>query len=614
MSVEKIRAVRDAVDRAPVIAPKPEAGPTLPDWDGPLPADCPVTPLGIAGTVRFYLDYNRQLIPLEAREHSRLGIQGLFGRRSKELYDHWPRMDKDGNVTGWKPEAVAEALFQACSIKGVWDPFDRVRGTGARRGDDGELVLHCGDTILVFPKGAKAYAHRSECAPGVIGRYVYPGAEPSPQPSPEYAKSADKGGPGGKLLTLLKTWNWRRSEVDAVLLLGWIGAAAIGGALNWRSMVWLTGGAGTGKSTLHELLKLVTVGIRQVSDTSGAGIWQQLKHSTVPIAIDELEAGADNRKQDSVINLARQAASGGKMWRGGQDHKGVEFTVRSAFLFSSILVPPLLSQDRSRLAILELDELGRDAKPPNLDPKEWRQVGLQVMRRMVDGWARFESTLEFYRMSLTQAGHSARGADQFGTLLACADLLLFDGEADSDTTDSWISKLQAADMAETSDAARDQDYCLQHIVSMPVDPFRNGARNVVGHWIARAAGFIDPENAVEGQNALQTFGLKVVTQDGRDFVAVANTHQGLSQLFAGTQWAGKPGTMGGWVQSLRRLPGACQALSDPGPDGKRATKTLYFKGAYSKATLIPLEIAAPDSPDAPQRAPRPIKLPLGADE
>jgi predicted ATPase len=37
-------------------------------------------------------------------------------------------------------------------------------------------------------------------------------------------------------------------------VLGWIAAATIGGALDWRPSLWITGDLSTGKSTLLERL------------------------------------------------------------------------------------------------------------------------------------------------------------------------------------------------------------------------------------------------------------------------------------------------------------------------------------------------------------------------
>ena len=40
------------------------------------------------------------------------------------------------------------------------------------------------------------------------------------------------------------------------------------------------------------------------------------------------------------------------------------------------------------------------------------------------------------------------------------------------------------------------------------------------------------------------------------YLAIANAHAALAQLFTNTHWAGKSGALGVWVQALRRVPGA----------------------------------------------------------
>lgn len=595
MSLDQVRhVIENAVDlEAPPDDEPPGDRPREGGGDY-LAEDCPVTPLGIAGTVRYYLDAKRQLVALEAKEHSRLQILGLFSHEYEWLYRVFPRMDKRGVTTGWRPEAAAERLMAACAARGVWDPVERERGLGAWRGADGQLVLHLGDRIVEFPASAEnAWNRMTQHAPGLVGRHVYPAGPRQPRPSPLPAPAGD-GGPGAALLGMLRTWSMRRGEVDAVLMLGWIGSAMIGGALDWRPLIWITGGRGTGKSTLHKLLKLVLDdALIETSDATEAGIRQKQRRGAIPVAIDEIEAEEDNRRMQNVVKLARQAASGGKALRGGHDHQGVEFTVQCAFLFSSILMPPLLGQDRSRMAIIELAELPAGAPAPTLEAKRWREIGAQLRRRLVDGWARFGTTLEFYRAELTARGHSARGADQFGTLLACADILLNNGDPCSDAAEAWVSKLEAATLAEADDDVRDEERCLQHLLSSSVDPYRGGARRTLGHWLRVAArDFAEPSLLEDGSGdqpdedaaikLLGTYGLKVVPEDGKRYVAIANQHNGLSQIFAGTHWAARSGATGVWVQALRRLPGA-----------ERSKKTLYFGGVYAKATIVPLDVACP---------------------
>jgi hypothetical protein len=136
-----------------------------------------------------------------------------------------------------------------------------------------------------------------------------------------------------------------------------------------------------------------------VSDASAAGVWQKLGHSTLPVILDEVEAEEDNRRGQGLIKFARQAASGGLVLRGGSDHGASEFTARSGFLFSSILIPPLQPQDRSRMAVLELKELQGNSEP-NLDTRHLSDLGQRLMRRLVDGWARWGATLDMYRAAL----------------------------------------------------------------------------------------------------------------------------------------------------------------------------------------------------------------------
>lgn len=146
MSPDGHDVVRLAIDNAVEVSPPAGARPEeeedsdgrrrrVRDGDDGLPEGCPVTALGIDGDVSYYLDANRQLRALKAKDHSRLGVQSLFGSRIELLYDYWPRLDKDGNTTGWRPERAAERLMAAAARRGVWDALERVRGPGAWLGD-----------------------------------------------------------------------------------------------------------------------------------------------------------------------------------------------------------------------------------------------------------------------------------------------------------------------------------------------------------------------------------------------------------------------------------------------------------------------------------------------
>lgn len=551
-----------------------EGGRTVEPATG-LPEGFPVTPLGKLGDTYFYLDKDLQFMALRAKDHGRLAVLGLAGDRVNFFYAAFPRYDKEGNVAGVRPELVAETLMAECSRRGLWNPIERRRGPGAWVGPEGELVLHCGSGVWLGPC-AGAGGDGKWCSPGEYGGFVY-ASEPSvPRPLAEPVPSGEDG-PGATLLTILKCWNWRRGELDALLMLGWIGAAMIGGALHHRPALAVTGRSGSGKSTLiHAVLeRLLDSGVISVSDATAAGLWQALEFASLPVILDEQEAEEDNRQNSRLAKLMRQAATGGVILRGGADHNSVRFTARSCFLFSMILIPPLQQQDLNRLSILELGPLAPGQEQPNLNDAALRTFGAALRRRLADGWAKLPRVLEVYRAALAAVGHTARGCDQLGTLLACADIILQDHEIDRDFAAALAEQLSPASVNDMGDAEiADETRCLDHLLTSVVDVFRGGSRRTVGTLIETAA---DRENieAAADNNLLGTYGLKVLREPEGDCLAVANSHQGLAGLFDRTHWAGRSGASGVWVQSLRRLPGA-QA-------GQRR-----FGGRKVRCTTIPL--------------------------
>jgi hypothetical protein len=550
-------------------------------YDITFPPDCPIEPLGINGDDVYFLDQKRQLAVLKSDKLNMGTIRALFGNLQELKYAYWPRFSKpDENgrckVNGWRPEQAADCLYAEASRKGLWDVLERVRGPGCWRDADGKLVMHCGD--LLFHDG-------QAMTPRQIGRHVYPSAPAGPHPMMKTATTKEIE----QLLTLLKTWSWRRPDVDPYLLLGWIGASIMGGALKWRPLVWVTGDKAMGKSTLHDVIKgvLGPGGIVNSTDATAAGLWQTVGHASIPVALDEIEAEQDNRKAQNIIKLARQAASGGQTLRGGSDHKNASFTVRSCFLFSSILIPPMLGQDISRMAVLELDKLPEKAKPPSLDEKMLEQIGAAIRARIMQQWDRFPDLLLTWQTQLVQAGHSGRSADQFGTLLACYDLLTSDYEPDTEAKEKWSLRLAKQGLAECEQDIADHERCISYLMTTQLDLYRSGERRTVGSWIIQAAGKdkvnYHTKDIEDANKALGNVGLMVKELSTRGasggfkyhVLYVANDHQGLAGLFANSHWSGNSGTNGVWVQAMRRVKGA-QA------DQQR------FNGLKKRCTAIPL--------------------------
>jgi hypothetical protein len=558
-----------------------------------LPAGCPIKPLGKSGQVCHYLDEQGQLISLNPRDHGKTHIQSLFGRQSALVHSYWPRFGKsdpktgEPTITGWMPEKAAEILQAACAHSGLFDLQGKVRGRGAWRGPEGELIIHHGDKI--YRSGNQLGQGWED--PDLIDGFVYPTAPPMPRPDPSHVDD----GAGVQLLQLLRCWYWERDKIDPYLALGFIAAAPFGGALDWRPHVWVTGDSSTGKSTLEKrLLEPLFAGLSlRTHDATEASIRQVLGKQTLPVFFDELEAEANSDRASRVIKLARLASSEGVIFRGGSDHVATEFVARSCFYFTSILMPAMLAQDRNRMAILELKPIPQAAREPMLERKAIVELGAQLRRRVIDQWGRYEATLQAYRRALAGVGHNGRSADQFGTLLAFADLLLYDGpEPEPGVLADWAEALKASDLAETADNRSDAEDACEFLTGYPMQLRGGDEPQPISRFIERGLGRGAPSQAAadpmsdvyRARATLENLGLKLVVITAKGgaaepkagevptHLAIASSHEALDRLFRDKRWA-----RGVWSQTFGRV-----------PDAVKRIQVRYAGDKGRKSTLVPI--------------------------
>lgn len=513
-------------------------------WPG-----CPVTPLGINGEVCFYLDRLGQLRAID--NHTVQSMLVLFGGDAT-LLGHWfPTYDRQGNPQRGKFSQIhaSAAMITACTELGLWARTGRQRGPGFWADDDGGLVYHAGDEVLIGGDWQP---------PGVHDGKVYAASDPLPRPltggRPYEAPQ--------EVLDLVQTWAWRRPDVDPQLVLGIVLAGMVGGALDWRPVAWLTGDAATGKSTFQKLLLYLHGGERgllQAADATEAGIRSVIGFSSLPVAIDELEPDPERpQKARAVIELARRAASGGQIFRGSASQDGHQSVAFSAFLFSSILVPDMPSQDRSRLILLDLDRLPPGTPKVTLDPRRLRSLGAALRRLLIDRWHLWPDRLDLWRAALAAVGQTGRGADNYGTVLALADLVQGERPPDEDTLANWAGRLSHAVTEDTTEVGSNADDMLTHLMSQPLDIWRRGQRHTVAKWVAVAARLPGEPTDLDGVAAgdvnriLAPYGLRVLETGAQAELVIANKPiQGLCDLFERSVWRN-----GVWSQAASRVQGA----------------------------------------------------------
>jgi hypothetical protein len=565
----------------------------------PLPKDFPVVPLGIDGEVCFYLTPTKQFLPLES--HSAEALRKLCAGAIDALWSFIPKFKENtGEQTNWDAARTADSLIQACGKRGPFDPSERLRGVGAWRGDAGELILHAGDQVFDGTQWR---------APGFLGAFVYPGAAALPHPAD--VPDDEEGRQAARLLrrqeteaflTLLDSWNWAAEfDVDpetgeplkiaghrlcSILVLGWIAGAIVGGALDWRPMIWLTGDAATGKSTLQKLIALVMgASLVSSSDATAAGIYQSVGYSSRAAGIDEAEADPFSPKMKGMVELVRQSASGGSILRGSNDPKKWRgFTARSAFLLSSIVIPPLFGQDVTRITILPLATLPKGAAKPKLEPARWAAFGRHLRRMILDGWPRWQETLERYQAELATRGHDGRGGDQIGTLLAMADMVMHEEPADSDTVSILCAPFELRNKPRAESNA---EQMLNWLISKTVIAFRGGNQMTIGSLVSIAAGTVehDQATATSAAYALHAHGVFVEGFKDEATVTLPNQSAGLAQLLDGSPWGTKPGAaISGWQQAMQRL------ATQRGPDGQPIGKKTNSRKHGGRGWSLPVKL------------------------
>ena len=577
-------------------------------WDG-----CPVTPLGVNGDYSYYLDRHGQLRAV--KKHELQTIMHLFGDRIGGLCFAFPQFDKDGNRKKHRFDqtTASMAMIAACSEKGLFNPDGAVRGVGAWRDDDGNLVYHCGQHLLTTG---------GQRDPGEIQGKIYPAYPPIPQPAPE---------PGGadaaaKVLEVLETWRWEHQGTTSMIALGMIGVQMLCGALDWRPVYWLTGDKAYGKSAFQDMLKLLhggEKGLIQSNDPTKSGITSRLGHSSLPVAIDELEPGEENSsKEADIIKLARVAASGGQWLRGSADQKGASGNVYSAFLFSSILIPGAMGpQDRPRLITLPLRPLARSRPKLSLERRTWRPRGAVMKRTLIDRWPTWLDRLELWRKALAEAGLSGRNGDNYATTLAMADMALHADMPSAEYLAGWAHKVASCAVHETEGIGSDAESMLMHLMGQPFDVFRRGEMWTIAQWLMVAAALPSAPPALVANDAAAAEGMSIDDRSRKDAAKRANEKlakvglrikgagesamlfianapiPGLLKLFEGSTWA-----RGVWAQSSRRIIGAEPVL-----------QPLSLAGIRSRGVYVPLKQisgmlpsqARQSQQDAPLAAPMP---------
>lgn len=471
---------------------------------------------------------------------------------------------------GFSIEMAVQVLIAHANDRGVFSAR-QLRGRGAWF-DEGRVVLHLGTHLLV---------NGNQVPLGQINsRFVYEAGEAmdmqtsNPLPTTQAAR----------LMEVARLLNWTR-EIDAYLLAGWCVIAPFCGALRWRPHIWVTGGAGTGKSwvfreVVRRLLGSACLAVQ--SETSEAGLRQTLASDAIPVVFDEAEGETRHalERMEHVLALMRAASStdGGIVAKGTAVGRGQSFEIRSCFACASINSPVTLQADRTRVTQLVLTEPSQEVRATR-----WAALQKAYAEVITPAWvsglqARTLSMLPtilqnadvFAAAVATLLGQQRLG-DQLGIMLAGAYSLHKTGVVSYDEamqfvqTKDWNEERQLKD---TKDEMHLLATMAEKLVRVDGGEGIPVERNL-GELVRIAANFeLDSRLTVDvAQARLKRLGFKV---DG-EYLLVSTSSDQMRIWMRDTAWAKN------FHRTLGRVPGA-----------EFAASVRFASGMQTRAVKIPL--------------------------
>jgi hypothetical protein len=572
-----------------------------------MPPECPVQVHGYNGTTIYVTDAGGQLIELEKLDG--VSLTKLFGRQQNYCEWSFPRFGKaqknsEGEeyfpINGLEYQKMGRCFVAEAHRKGLFDPERQHRGRGGWTNAHGDFLWHSGEWLWISQNRRLQRAR-----PNAVDGKLYTVAPNLLTPWAETVPAEES--PAAKILEILTSWNWQRPYLDPFLVLGWIVTALMGGALPMRPIVFTTGGPGVGKTTLHNLIQAVLdTAVMHTSDTTSAGITQEKERDSTAVIVDEFEADATNRmKRKAVIDLARISAYGGRIFRGGADHKGVSFEARFSFFFSAILAPPMGTADKSRMAVINLDELPKGIDTGQMEKRTvGADDGRQMLRQIMDGWHDFRaSILPDWQNTLRRQDFNERAIDTYATLLAAAQLVLGAAAMEKaglpvDDQNALGEMISEATRSERASQRPPWQKCLEHLLSAPIQAYKGGERPTVGGTLdALEAGepFKDFDNARDAlrlaelalldklpRRQADKHGRKKFEQVQGYALAIPPAAQALEDIFRDTEWE-----QGRWVDQLKQAPSSVVL--------RGSSNDFRFKINRSTKVCVVIDFAAYDA-------------------
>lgn len=448
----------------------------------------------------------------------------------------------------------------------------RIRGRGAWI-DNGRVVVHHGDRLTVDGVAMDLTRIRSS--------FIYPMGRQMPQLHEQPLTASE----GKRLLDISRKIAWSRPG-SAPMLVGWGFLAPLGGALKWRPHLWITGGAGSGKSTIiSDFLNPMIRGFSEFAQGSSteAGVRQELGSDAIPVLMDETESNDKREKQriEGLLALARQSSSESqaRTLKGTAGGQSMHYHIRSMFCFSSINTLLSKQADADRLTRLEIlpPHMRKVDNWPELEEdfhqvSTWENLSSRLVTRALSMAKVIADTILVFKRIGAVFFRSQRMADQYGTLMAGCWCLTRDQVATDTEAHELLASYEWDEHINTDD--KDDPHQTLSVLMSSFIPCSFG--NLTTYQLvlmvlgkSDTGGLADRGRALA---ALRTHGIAV--DANRNIIAFAPRNPNLVKLVADHPFAND------LRGQLKRIPGSNNNLNKP----------IRFDSGPEKVITLPLSL------------------------
>lgn len=529
--------------------------------------------LGYSGQIYFVMPYaQKQVHPYKARDlMSQTGCMEIVND-----VVFWDRNfgDEKGKIDWAKAGAY---IMKLCTDAGVYDS-NKIRERGVWSDQD-RVVLHTGEMLIVDGKAVNPARMRSS--------FIYP---LRPNLLEEW-NGLDDPAPDGYGRLIRDACNKVRWEkpIYGDLLAGWIATAIVCGGLRWRTHCWITGNQGSGKTTVVDSIAgacLGSLALYPVGASTEAGIRSAVGNDAMPVVFDESEA-TDNKesRRAAVIQLMRQSSSEtrGRIMKGSANHTSVTFSLRSAFLMSSIGVGLKEAADLSRTAVLTVRPLDAVTAGDRLvQEQQWKDFQAacarvphdapqRLLARQVNNLKALRENIEIFKEVIAVSLGNRRLGDQLGTLLAGLFSLFSKNNVSHKTCEKFLQDYDWNEFTIVKTQREDLALIFHIAASMVrVDTSYGVKERAIGELIEIALLNVQ-DTEISHNNAdvtLKRYGIKIDKETGT--IAIGISVPNLNRLMQTSDY------FEGWARVLARHPYATP--------GHNPTK---FAGVSSRTIILP---------------------------